>query len=185
MPLVAATHHRLLPSPQTSACRNGGARHSEAMNSQTTTALDSRKPLIRVALVLSAHGLSCSCPRCSRSTPMSVPCTSPPARRYRSRFCLVGAIWRWPSSHSDSCRRLPCLMDRFAETLLAEIGRPYRLGSQTARVSVSVGIAFHPSDGRTSVALMHAADQAIYAAKTQGKNRFMRHSVISESPESV
>lgn len=72
----------------------------------------------------------------------------------------------------------PEAVDRLAETLLAEIARPYQLGADTARISVSVGIAFQPRDGNTAVGLMHAADQAMYAAKARGKNRFMRHAAL-------
>jgi two-component system cell cycle response regulator len=39
------------------------------------------------------------------------------------------------------------------------------------RVTVSVGLAMMPRDGETPLALMHAADQALYVAKRAGRNR--------------
>jgi PleD family two-component response regulator len=38
-------------------------------------------------------------------------------------------------------------------------------------VTVSVGVAEYPSCGSDKVALYSAADQAVYAAKEQGRNR--------------
>ncbi len=39
------------------------------------------------------------------------------------------------------------------------------------RISVSVGVATFPEDGATADATLHAADQALYAAKRTGRNR--------------
>jgi diguanylate cyclase (GGDEF)-like protein len=38
-------------------------------------------------------------------------------------------------------------------------------------VTVSIGLAAFPGDGDTAAALVHAADQALYAAKHEGRNR--------------
>jgi diguanylate cyclase (GGDEF)-like protein len=43
---------------------------------------------------------------------------------------------------------------------------------QTAvALTLSLGIAEYPAHGRTAEELLHAADQAMYAAKSAGKNR--------------
>ena len=39
------------------------------------------------------------------------------------------------------------------------------------RVTVSIGLAFYPSDAADEVALMSRADSALYRAKESGKNR--------------
>lgn len=42
------------------------------------------------------------------------------------------------------------------------------------RVTVSIGVACFPGDGAEREALLHAADQALYAAKAAGRNRVRR-----------
>jgi diguanylate cyclase (GGDEF)-like protein len=44
-------------------------------------------------------------------------------------------------------------------------------GSATLRLTVSVGVATYPYDGRTREALLEASDQAMYRAKSRGRNR--------------
>jgi diguanylate cyclase (GGDEF)-like protein len=59
-----------------------------------------------------------------------------------------------------------------AEKLIDVLGAPYALEAGAAHVSVSIGVAMFPRDGDTPKALLVAADRALYAAKTAGKNRF-------------
>jgi len=66
----------------------------------------------------------------------------------------------------------PQVVERLARSLVETIACPYTVGAHTARVSVSIGIAYCPRDGETPVKLMHASDQAMYRAKAEGKNRF-------------
>jgi diguanylate cyclase (GGDEF)-like protein len=51
-----------------------------------------------------------------------------------------------------------------------------------ARVTISGGVAALPVDGRSSHELMTAADQALYLAKEQGRNRILayRNRYLSE-----
>jgi diguanylate cyclase (GGDEF)-like protein len=41
----------------------------------------------------------------------------------------------------------------------------------TQRITISIGVATFPEDGATAEAVLHAADQALYVAKRQGRNR--------------
>jgi diguanylate cyclase (GGDEF)-like protein len=49
--------------------------------------------------------------------------------------------------------------------------RPVQVGSNAVRVTCSVGLASHPDHGSTAYELVAAADEALYRAKTAGKNR--------------
>jgi diguanylate cyclase (GGDEF)-like protein len=61
-----------------------------------------------------------------------------------------------------------------AEKLRNEIGvRPFQGGPGSAKVTVtvSIGVACHPMNGDTAVALIRAADIALYRAKAAGRDR--------------
>jgi diguanylate cyclase (GGDEF)-like protein/PAS domain S-box-containing protein len=49
---------------------------------------------------------------------------------------------------------------------------PVRFGDQLLKVSVSIGAAMYPADGRHEEMLRKRADAAMYAAKKAGRNRF-------------
>ncbi|MBL1263743.1 sensor domain-containing protein [Methylomicrobium sp. RS1] len=61
---------------------------------------------------------------------------------------------------------------RVANGLLDKLAMPYRLKNELAYVSASIGITFYPDDARDITTLLKNADQAMYAAKRQGRNRF-------------
>jgi diguanylate cyclase (GGDEF)-like protein len=44
---------------------------------------------------------------------------------------------------------------------------------QAANLRCSIGVGMFPNDGRDSASLLNAADEALYQAKSQGKNRFV------------
>lgn len=49
---------------------------------------------------------------------------------------------------------------------------PVSVGEGVAlKITVSAGVAISPADGKSSAALVGAADKALYAAKTRGRNR--------------
>jgi diguanylate cyclase (GGDEF)-like protein len=50
------------------------------------------------------------------------------------------------------------------------------------KVTISIGIAAFPADGDSPRALIDRADQALYRAKTDGRNRVRLSSDTSESP---
>jgi diguanylate cyclase (GGDEF)-like protein/PAS domain S-box-containing protein len=67
-------------------------------------------------------------------------------------------------------------LDALAGQLVASVAAPYRLGAERAFVSASMGIAHYPADGNTIADLLRHADQAMYAAKGAGRNRYSRFS---------
>lgn len=59
-----------------------------------------------------------------------------------------------------------------AERCLQEINQPLVLVGNRLKPRVSIGIAVYPKDGDSEHDLMKAADSAMYAAKTAGKQRY-------------
>ena len=64
------------------------------------------------------------------------------------------------------------VVDRIAQNLLAMLNRPFALGTAQPSISASVGIAMYPSDAVSADELLRSADQAMYAAKQNGRNRY-------------
>lgn len=62
-----------------------------------------------------------------------------------------------------------------ADRLLASCALPVTLGGRDFHLSVSIGVAVHPHDGGERAALLRAADEAMYAAKAAGRNRWSAH----------
>jgi diguanylate cyclase (GGDEF)-like protein/PAS domain S-box-containing protein len=62
--------------------------------------------------------------------------------------------------------------ERVAQQIIATLNRPFLLGDGTGTVSASIGIALHPSDATDPEQLLRNADQAMYAAKNGGRNRY-------------
>jgi diguanylate cyclase (GGDEF)-like protein/PAS domain S-box-containing protein len=60
---------------------------------------------------------------------------------------------------------------RIAQEMLRKLEEPFQLGLETIFISTSIGITFYPKDGVTLEVLLKNADQAMYAAKNQGRNR--------------
>ncbi len=61
---------------------------------------------------------------------------------------------------------------RVAQTIIDALVAPFQLGEETAFVSASIGITLYPDDATNLEALMSNADQAMYASKSAGRNRF-------------
>ncbi len=60
--------------------------------------------------------------------------------------------------------------DRVVGKIVESIADPYVLNGQYCSVSVSVGIALYPENGKTPEQLVKIADAAMYLAKQSGKN---------------
>ncbi|MRW85878.1 EAL domain-containing protein [Pseudoduganella sp. FT26W] len=63
-------------------------------------------------------------------------------------------------------------VDRIAQGIVTQLSRPFALGVAQPSISASIGIALYPADAATPEALLHVADQAMYAAKQGGRNRY-------------
>jgi diguanylate cyclase (GGDEF)-like protein len=65
---------------------------------------------------------------------------------------------------------------RVASKIIEELSREFKLGSESAYLSASVGIAFYPDHGDDMDELIRSADRAMYEAKNSGRNRFIIYS---------
>ena len=57
-------------------------------------------------------------------------------------------------------------------SLLARIAAPLRLGEESVEVSASIGLALYPRDADSAESLLVRADQAMFAAKSAGRNQW-------------
>lgn len=58
---------------------------------------------------------------------------------------------------------------KIAEEIIKQLAMPFRLKAAEARIGTSIGIALCPGNGNTREALLKAADEAMYAAKSTGR----------------
>jgi diguanylate cyclase (GGDEF)-like protein/PAS domain S-box-containing protein len=59
-----------------------------------------------------------------------------------------------------------------AQNIIHALAEPFHLDKNTSYISGSVGITLYPKDATESIDLIKNADQAMYAAKKQGRNGF-------------
>ena len=62
-------------------------------------------------------------------------------------------------------------VERVAQSIIDALAMPFRIAQQHVQISVSIGIALYPQDASSPVALLEAADQAMYKAKKSDSNR--------------
>lgn len=72
---------------------------------------------------------------------------------------------------------LPCIANeqeviKIAERITHTLGQPWLIKDQVINVTVSIGISLYPRDGQEKYDLLGRADEALYAAKDLGKNRY-------------
>ena len=58
-----------------------------------------------------------------------------------------------------------------AEKIRINIKEPYNIDGHTINISCSIGIAVYPDHGETELTLMKHADEAMYRAKNQGRDK--------------
>lgn len=66
----------------------------------------------------------------------------------------------------------PAITERIAHNILIKLANPFQLDNETLYISASIGITFYPQDAIDIEELRKNADQAMYSAKHQGRNRF-------------
>ncbi len=62
-------------------------------------------------------------------------------------------------------------VERIAHDILCRMVEPFQLDNELAYVSASLGVTFYPHDATDIDDLLKNVDQAMYAAKNQGRNR--------------
>jgi diguanylate cyclase (GGDEF)-like protein/PAS domain S-box-containing protein len=60
-----------------------------------------------------------------------------------------------------------------ADRLIEAVGQPITVGAITVSVGLSIGLAFHDPTRQSELALIDAADHALYQAKQAGKNHWV------------
>lgn len=63
-------------------------------------------------------------------------------------------------------------LEQVAQNILDRLAEPFRIGDEMVYLSTSIGITIYPNDAVDAEMLLKNADQAMYAAKEEGKNRF-------------
>lgn len=58
------------------------------------------------------------------------------------------------------------------QELLDALAQPFQLNSEKVFLTASIGVTFYPQDSKDIESLKRNADQAMYAAKTEGSNRY-------------
>jgi diguanylate cyclase (GGDEF)-like protein/PAS domain S-box-containing protein len=66
----------------------------------------------------------------------------------------------------------PTRTEQVAEQIIRSLEKPFQLGREKAYLSASVGITLYPGDALDVHTMLKNADQALYVAKNQGRNRF-------------
>ncbi len=62
-------------------------------------------------------------------------------------------------------------VERVAKDIIDALAMPFPIAQQPVHITVSIGISFYPQDASSPLALLEAADQAMYNAKESGSNR--------------
>lgn len=62
-------------------------------------------------------------------------------------------------------------IERVAQNILHRLAEPYQLGKETVYITTSLGVTLFPDDAANADDLLKNADQAMYAAKSEGRNR--------------
>jgi diguanylate cyclase (GGDEF)-like protein/PAS domain S-box-containing protein len=65
----------------------------------------------------------------------------------------------------------PISVERIAQKIITKLAAPFLLGEEKAYISASVGITLYPADADSMETLLKNADQAMYVAKSMGRNR--------------
>lgn len=72
-----------------------------------------------------------------------------------------------------------------AHTIIDTLAKPFLTSQEPVRIFVSIGISFYPRDATSPLALLEAADQAMYRAKRSGTNQVRFHDAPDNAGDSV
>ena len=97
-------------------------------------------------------------PSKGRSTVRNMRITTSVSQRSKGFMALLPAHW-WPT--------------RLAALAVAAM-RVHYLGRELPQVTVSIGVSMFPQDGDSPENLLRGADEALYRAKRQGRDRVER-----------
>jgi diguanylate cyclase (GGDEF)-like protein len=64
--------------------------------------------------------------------------------------------------------------DVIAAKLIAHLLEPFHIAEHSINIGASIGIAYFPDDGCDTQTLTRMADEAMYAAKRQGRNCYVK-----------
>ena len=70
-----------------------------------------------------------------------------------------------------------------AQKMLGNARKPFRLNNHEVRITVSIGISNYPDDGEDVETLIKYADTAMYQAKRNGRNSYLRYEPSMSSQE--
>jgi len=76
--------------------------------------------------------------------------------------------------HSE--KEFPGMLARIMDA----IARPYTIGEITVSISASIGVTLYPDDNVDADTLLRHADQAMYLAKEEGRNRYHIFDVVDD-----
>lgn len=80
-------------------------------------------------------------------------------------------------------------VESIAQHIILKLNKPFNFNQNRTNyyISTSIGIVFYPQDGTHMKSLMKHADQAMYAAKLEGRNRFCHftHSMQQQAHEKM
>lgn len=71
-------------------------------------------------------------------------------------------------------------VDGTAQTIIQAMARPFAIADETLHLSASIGITHYPRDAADMESLIKHADQAMYVAKQQGRNRYAYFSHVMQ-----
>ena len=63
-------------------------------------------------------------------------------------------------------------VENIAQDILNKIADPFKLRNEIVYITTSMGITFYPEDASDAETLLKNSDQAMYAAKDEGRNRY-------------
>jgi diguanylate cyclase (GGDEF)-like protein/PAS domain S-box-containing protein len=66
----------------------------------------------------------------------------------------------------------PHCLEPISQDILLRLAAPFQLGTDPVYISASIGITLFPDDAQDFEGLLKNADQAMYAAKAEGRNRY-------------